>query len=432
VKDSVLPITTRPSTLLLVPWLVLTVAYGLLQGIKPDTSGYWVGVVSSATEFTIFSCSYAALSGALAASRVRRGKLQRLAPARSPLEIAWVSLWPALVGAAILQAVGLFVASSQSFGAPGGFPAEVLIAWAAMVLFHSVLGYGLGLLLPAVASAPLALLISYVWLGFTWAMSYIPLRYLSGLAISGCCIVDSSLAWQAPLAVTVFSVFGTVAIGFIIAGTLPTPRRVARTAAAMTFWASGTVLALSIASTLGSYPVSPRAAADLDCRNTNGIEICFFPEQRWQPTSNPDLDISGSITNLEQAGIPVPHRVSGELDNTRSDTISVVYRHDFTSSEIVHSLASSLVPQKIGEPGCARDQIDAGPTMLVSDTATAVLDALATGGGQPRPQEGTMEETVVAAQKVLALEPHSRDQWIHTAITALDTCGKLPAIPPGS
>lgn len=427
---SIFPLISHPAVLFFLPWLVLLAIFAALQGVQADASGYWIGVVSSATVFTVFSCTFGALCGALAGSRVRRGHLLGLAPVRSALQVAWESIWPVLGLAVVLQAVGLAIASAGSWGSPGRFPWELIPAWLMMIAFHTILGYGLGSFLPAVASAPTALLLSYVWLGFTWSMSFIPLRYLSGLAISGCCAVYATLPWQAPAAVFVFSLGGVLCIAGLLTLTRLARQKMFRAVGSVALIAGGTSLALMLAQGLGPYPSPPRSQAQLECTEARPATVCLFPEQQWDPSADAIKVISVALQRLDGEGIAVPTKVSGALLEDAPGTISIVYRRDFDESMIVRSLVSSITPERQEGDVCKRDDKDARPALFVSDVADSVLYALATGQQITSPPDADSSDPSAAASTILALDKETRAKWIERVIDALDDCTlPIPKIP---
>jgi len=371
------------------------------------------------------------MAAAIDGSRVRRSKFGATAPTRSPLQVAAVSVWPTVAMSLMIQAVGFLLSARGSWGSPGRFPWEVLIAWASMILFHVALGYLLGMAFPIVAAAPLALLLSYVWLGFTWSVSYIPLRYLSGLAISGCCAVYSELAPQAVPAVAVFSLSGVVAVALIIA-LQGRPRRpgIFRLAVVPVFpVAVGTVVGLSLASGLGSYPSPPRATNDLKCEVTSIAEICFYPEQLWNTSPEPVSVVRAALQNIHDAGIITPDRVSGSLNELDdADTLMMMYRRNFTRATTIHSLSSwygyIFPPYRT----CKRDAANNNPSPWdFGDVVGGIVYYYATKG-EMDPFNSPPEAQAVTS--ILAYPPAEQRAWLSLAINALRSCdAPFPALP---
>ncbi|MBN9153060.1 MAG: hypothetical protein J0I50_05115 [Microbacterium sp.] len=351
----------------------------------------------------------------------RRSRLRELAPARPALQIVWASIWPALAGAAILQGMGLLMESAGSWGSPGQFPWVLVLAWAAMVGFHTILGYALGTVLPVLAAAPLAVLVSYTWIGFTWSMPYMPLRYLSGLAISGCCTVDADLAPAAPLAVLVFSVGGALAIGALMTVRYRTVRRtILVVCAAALVVGVTTSSSLYIAKDLGPYPSPQRAAAEQKCTHAGTVEICLFPEQRWAPSADVVDVVSGALKQLRAAGIDTPRRVSATVLDTRPGTIDLVYRRDFDADTIVHSLSTSITPQAKDGVSCPRDEKDPTQSLFVMYVTQSALYRLATG--KPDLEARSNPQVDHAAARLVTATPALRSRWINSALRALGDC----------
>lgn len=423
------PLSSHPALLLLLPGIVLTVLFGLSQGVREDTSGYWVGAISSATSFTVFACTFAALGGALSANRLRRGQIMQLAPARSALQIAWTSLWPSIALGVVLQTIGVLIASSGSWGAPGRFPFEILLAWSVMILFHAYLGYALGLALPTFLGIPAAVLISYVWLGFTWSVSFTPLRYLSGLALAGCCAVYAELPWEAPATVILFSAVGMVALAFFLRSAGTRAVRITRFAVGIAAIALVTPASLWLARDLGPYPSPPRSDRDLVCSTEQGTEVCLYPEQLWNPvTPNVTGVIAHALGELEDQGIRVPTRVTGALLDDSDGSVSLVYRRDFVAATAVNSLMTSVTPQRQEGDICPRDDVDPTPALLVSDVAVSAMYVMATQDEESL--ETRDPEAAASAETLLQMDKADRAEWINDALRALDDCSlPLPEAP---
>lgn len=423
------PLSSHPALLLLIPGIVLTVLFGLSQGVRADTSGYWVGVISSATAFTVFSCTFAALGAALSANRLRRGQITRLAPSRPPLAVASAALWPSIALGSLLQVIGLVIAATGSWGSPGRVPVEIIFAWMVMIFFHATLGYWLGSVLPTFLGIPAAVLISYVWLGFTWSVSFTPLRYLSGLALSGCCAVYAELPWQAPATVVLFSAAGIAAFAILLTKTETRRSVFLRAAMAVSLIAIVAPASLLLARDLGPYPSPPRTGEDLVCTEEGVSEVCLYPEQLWNPaTQNAPVVIATALDRLDVEGVAVPHRVTASLLTESESTVSLVYRRDFDAATTVNSLMTSITPQRQEGDICPRDDIDPTPALFASDVAVAAMFVLATGDADSL--DAREPEAAAAAAALLDEEGGSRAAWINDTVRALGDCDlPLPPVP---
>lgn len=429
----IFPLANHAATLLFLPALVLTVLFGIAQGVRGDTVGYWVGIVSSATVFVVLSCTYASLAAALTAGRIRKAQVFKGATTRSPLTIASAGVWPPLVGAIILQAVGLAMASSHSWGAPGRIPVEILAAWIVMILFHTALGYLFGLLMPAVVAAPLAVIVSYVWLGFTWSVDYVPLRYLAGLALSGCCAVYADLPIEAPLTVILFS-GGAVALLAAALALWNHRRRWLMFAGLASIMIPVTVSSIALASNLGYYPSPPRAANALVCAEQDGRSVCLFPEQLWNHQGTPTQVVFSALNQLEAQGISVPRRVSGAIVPPSADTVWMVYRSDFSNEMTLRSLVSSLVPQRQEGDVCVRDDEDPDRMFVITDVLRRELYRLASASDSA-PDLGEMptgaDQIDAVTSYLNGLDEDQRASWVNDAVSALRDCEvAFPDTPP--
>jgi hypothetical protein len=410
-----LPLRTRAATYLLLPGIALVVLYSFSEGNPTASHGYWIGTASAATGYTVFSCCLAALAAAIDANRARASRLRQLPVVRSALKIAIVDLWPTLVMGALIQGTGLLINATSTWGAPGRFPVELLAAWAGMILFHTALGYLVGRALPPVVARPLALLLSYVWLGFLWSLPYIPVRYLSGLAIAGCCMPYTTLDDRAVAAIVLFSVCAVLAV----LGLILRRRIIVQIVAAAALLTIGVVTALATANGIAAYPVTLRPAAELNCSKGGLVDICFYPEQVWNVEPSPVTILDESVQNLAAAGISLPQRIAPPSVEGGPNTLVMVYRRDFTPAIAVHSMASAF-GLYAPELSCARDAESPEAALQTSGIVTSVIYQLATDA--PFDPLVTDEGIRRAATNIAALPAAQRSEWIRAAREALKDC----------
>lgn len=424
------PLASRAAIYIFPPAVVLTVLFYFGEGNPSGVEGYWVGAVSSATVYTVFSCGSGSLAAAIEGSRVRRSRPLALAPVRSELRIAVMLLWPVVLMGLIVQATGFVLIAGPNLGSPGRFPIEVVGAWVAMILFHVSVGYLIGVALPMAASVPLALLVSYVWLGFTWSSSYIPLRYLSGLAISGCCAVYSDLASESTLSVSIFSAAGVLTVALLIqwhARQRRLKRMIGLLGCAIPI-TIGAILGLHVASGLGGYPSPPRDASKLSCERTLVAEICLFPEQLWKVSPNPVDTIDNALVNIRASGIRTPERVSAALPElNRKDTVVMLFRRDFTPVDTLHSLSTSFGYLDT-ERACSRDVHDPERPWIVSQAVGALVYYYATNGRtDPFISDVDVQRLV---SEILESDRELQAEWVERARRALVDCETpFPDIP---
>jgi hypothetical protein len=425
---TLIPLRTRPALWLIVPALLLVWLYSATQSSTSFVDGYWVGAASSASIYLVLAGPYAAVSAALDANRLRRHQSFASAPVRHPLAISWANAWPSLAGAMLVQAVGLLVTIHATWGAPGTIPWPLPVAWVSILLLHTAVGFALGLSVPVYIAAPVAVLASYVWLGYTWSVSYFPLRYLAGLAMSGCCAVYSELDMRAPAAATIFSLAATAAI-VVAALAMRTLRRGPRL---LTWTGSAAVIAiaatvgLTVAGPLGGYPVDDRKVSDLRCSVRDGETFCFYPEQ-LRATQDPASVLAPAVRTLRSAGVDLPSRITGNIGSNQQSELGVLYRPDFSRGDLLHSFSSALGDIN-ATIACPQYQQDPTGLVNVSEALDYVIFSLATDGETDA--YVTDPASIKLAQTVLAAHPDDRLAWIGDARETTQHCSASLPEPP--
>lgn len=422
-----LPLRWRAATWLVLPGVGLAALFSLVQPFT-DVEGYWVGVVSSSTIYCVFSCGIGALASAIDASRIRKSRVLDGANQRSSLSIILSMIWPTLLMSFLIQLTGFLIVAVGSWGSPGRFPWEVILAWVAMIAFHMLLGIAAGLAFPVVFSAPIALLASYVWIGFTWSVPYIPIRYLSGLAISGCCPVYADLAPNAVPSVVVFCGAGIVAAVLVLLSLGRIQRRamVIRVSIVIVLLGVGATLSLGLAADLGPYPSPPRSANELECKVNRNVNICFYPEQLWNVSPSPLALVDDAVSRLSTAGLPVPRMVTSSLLDDSEGTVAMLYRRDFAMESTLHSFSYGYATSDLVQ--CEADDQTLAARDLAVQVTTGVAYFVASGGSSDPFVTDPM--VVSSINQLLQMSPKEQASWISAAISAGADCSSvIPEIP---
>lgn len=417
----------EPAYVLSVVAIIAIVLYNAAFVNPENFEGYWVSTFSNASIFLIFSAPVGSASAAIVAARARRSGIWSLPLARSRAMIAFHLLLPSIVGAFLSQLFGLLLLISTSWGAPGRIPLEVVLAWAAILIFHVSVGYLLGRYLPVAASIPLSIFVSYCWLGFTWTVSYFPIRYLAGLIITACCSVDTTLDERAVVAVVVFSLLMSGA--FLIFATVP-PTGMHRSVvpltgvAAIAFVVMAITVGLNVAQGLGAQPVVPRSKGDLVCAG-KAPTICVYPEQLQRDDPRPTLD--AAYKNLREEDIPIPAVVT--TSNTRADrsSLRVVVTTRPTPDQLVYTIAAAMIPNDVA-PYCG-DGSDYSKRLDVAAVATWWLQTIAAKGlvdGFSLPQPALTPDSGRLIQGFSRLSGQQQRDWYLVASPTLRHCSSKP------
>ncbi len=408
--------------------------------IDPDNyAGYWTATVSSATIFLIFAGPASAASAAIVSSRARRARVWESPLVRRPILVAVRLAWPSVLAGLALQAFGLALLVPETWGSTGRLPFEIVIAWAAIICLHTVLGLALGRLFPVAASIPLAIFVSFCWLGFTWAVDWNPLRYLSGLIMAACCSVDTTMDPRAVLAVTTFSVLAAVAL----LGAFFSPLRSAMTASgdrsladlalgllAVAVIAGATAGGVSLARGLGPQPLQPRASAELVCSGSEP-EICLFPEQI--EGTDPRPGFVRAYEKLANEGIVLPATITAASGEMEAGSASLFLAADSDAASIVRSLASGLIDMDFVVSCWDGDDDDARYDS--AEVATWWLGSVAGGGGLPGDALDALvssDGAKVQVQRLQKLTASQQREWFDAATPALTRCDAAPVEVPAA
>ena len=279
-----LPITRRPAWWLLIPGMILSALYIQQYVLEERIMADAQAAVAASALLLIFAASLVSVSAALEVGRDKSSRGMTEIAVRSKIVIAFARLWPSFVAGAIVQLVGIVLLLVKAGSSPNRFPILIAVGLFVALFFHAGIGMFLGSWMRARFAVPLALAISYLWLGFAWTFDFVPVRYLAGLALEGCCAPDETVDAAAVYSLMVFSVlgfFGFVLLAMAVSGSRMLPRGKAnwvRTSAGMLTLIVASSLGLFIARDVAVSPVVARPLAEAEC-SVSVPEVCLFPTQ---------------------------------------------------------------------------------------------------------------------------------------------------------
>ena len=343
---------------------------------------------------------------------------------RSRAGIVLDQIWPSFAVGLVVQVTAFLLVAQGTWGAPGGPRIDVLSTFAAIIFFHTAMGYMLGRLLPTPISVPAALFLSYVWLGFTWSSGYFPLRYLAGLAISGCCRADTQLNPAALVSASVFSVGSGFALIFIAATVLRATRRsivrgVGRFGIAAVLIVASTVVGLSVATGLWAYPAEARSRTQLVCNGTRP-EVCLFPEQDAPPHTSRSV-LTSAYRQLTAIGVKLPPRIEASPDASTSETLKVAVMPVGSTDQLVYSFATSILQPTLFK-------VCSSPETLRPQNAEVIINwltseaALGVRGASGRPLTPYAASGGGGVHQLQKLPVPQQVAWIETNLKALTDC----------
>ena len=342
---------------------------------------------------------------------------------RTPACMVLQHTWPSLVAGVSVQSFGLVLVGRAAIGAPGGPPVLLLGAFAAILAFHTMLGYWLGRMLPPVVSVPSALFLSYVWLGFTWSVAYFPLRYLAGLALVSCCRIDQGMPIEAPVAAIAFSVPAALAF-FLLAAVQGrdhrTRRRLLVRLTAAVLIAAGASGGLFLARHLGPQPLQPRDLAALTCEGSEPV-VCLYPEQ--EDPGVRDV-LKQAYANLSRTGILLAPSITASSRASTPDTYNMAVANNADANELIHSFSTAFFqPALIADCPTGAEQRRDTVNIIVSWLAMHAAQGITGANGIPF---GFFQEGRDGAVALDSLDRAAEIEWIEYNRRAVLDCSRDP------
>jgi hypothetical protein len=445
-----LPITRRPAWWLLAPGVILATLY--IQQYIPSQRiiAHRESAVAASALLLIFSASLVSVTAAMEAGRDRASRGMTEVSVRSKISIVAARLWPCLTAGAIVQLVGIVQLLSKAGPTPDGFPVLITAGLLAALFVHAGIGFFMGTWLRPLFAVPLALAISYLWLGFAWSFDFVPVRYLAGVALEGCCSANETMDVSAVISLMTFSVVAF--LGFVLMATGITDRKLTprgtnkrmRVIAGITTLGLATSLGLFVARDVGVVPTVPLPLSDAECSNTSP-EVCFLPVQLARGDTRQVY--ADTFAELAAVGMPTIAKVisvSGDQEPVLSaaGVANVVATPGQSRSSALQSAASTYAVA-VSEHECGGD---ASPDLygwsevlkvwLVHTAALEVLD--------PDERDGIPDTSILdgnsgpgemdfAGQWEILQEADERAQidWATSAFSELSMCRVPAPIKPG-
>ncbi len=400
-------------------WLALPLAIfaAWYVTLLAPSDGYGVDATAKASMTIAFVGSVCAACAAWEGSRLRRAHLWNAPSVRSRSAVAGWTLLP-IVAVGLLAVVVAMVV--QIVRSSAGLPDPRFIAMTALDLIaYAAAGFAAGILLPFAVAGPLAIVGTFVWIGFIPAMEPVWLRHLTGM-FRDCCGLNQDLAPRALIASGIVDVGIVVAAALLVAGPASQLRRFGAS-----LFSLGVAVLAGVLMVVGmTYaPVVARNSGLLECSTHQSVMVCTWPEHRARAAEVTAI-IARVRTAWRQAGIEVPS-VFTEADPSVSPPGALVFGFDGARSSdrnIIDSLAVGMLPPFPDCPGgyaggAAFDYLQAWYAAAGGMSRSALDQDWAGAWGEP---DYPAVLTVVA--ELQAASPESRRAWIARAKTASQEC----------
>jgi hypothetical protein len=417
---SILPWRSRAVLWLFIPTILCVYLYSRSYVDPINIVGYWTSVGSGSAIFLLFSCTFASVSAAFEGSRWRRARLSSAPNVRSTIWVLFVQLGPVICLGCLAQLFGFLILARGTWGSPGHPPLILIPTFVAIILFHVALGYMLGRLLPTAIGIAAALFASYAWLGFTWASSYAPPRYLAGLVISDCCSVERQL--DPASAIVAFGFNALTGVVLVVAVTaLPQLRRIPQGVCASTaVIAVGaiTAVSLSAASGLGYTSDRPRSMSEAVCAGREP-KVCLFPEQTHY--RDPTAAIRTAAANMTQAGIAVPQTIRPASAASSRTTLNMIVNPHMSDGDLIHSFAAAFMPPTVA--AYCGDQRDYERRMATAGAVSRWLgDTASKGIVDPSLVQPIVPDGAAEARQLRKLPASAQVNWVIENLSAITDC----------
>lgn len=415
--------------------LVLAVLFLAMQSTVPQGVASRLGAVAGSTQYLIFSCGLVAVASVIEVSRLRRSRVLRGTLVRTRASVLADVLWPGLAAAILLQGLFLGEGLLRTLGVPGAFPWELLLAQMAIILFHLTLGVLAGAVLPAIVAPAAALTASFVWLGFTWGIAFVPLRYLSGLALSQCCSVDESVDQNAVMTAILFSVVagaGLLALAVMFLPGHALPSRIVGAGTSLLLVVTGAAGGIALARDVDVVPVLPRPLAELHCAGSDP-EVCLFPEIERVPWFR--SVIADAARNLREEGMDVPRRIaaaSGAYDEANSDSgVAFMSARSFLQPRnTIYSFVSASYFSRGVVADCGSMEDDDHRSSAASAAVTWLIDVASRGiVNEPFLASYGGEKTEEYSARLHSLSAQEQRDWVVQTLDRLSDCEREVVAP---
>ena len=292
--------------------LVIVALYVSSDYVAGDLDGYWTAAIAKAASALIFIAPVTAACAAWEAGRLRRAKIGAGTPTRNGWQIAAATLAPVILLGFLALAAALAVAGLQMDSPPGSPDVRIIASAGVIVYAHAVVGYAVGMWLPAVAAVPVVLVGDYLWNVYPPAMEPLWLRHLTRPA-SGCCM-NTFAADPGGIGAPALLALGLAALAIAAAaasGHTPRLGNLLRfvpyvgAALAATAAVATTAGGVSLVDKLGPDAIQARPVSEQVCADSQGTRVCVWPEHAPRLTETART-VRTAVEGLRLVGVTSP------------------------------------------------------------------------------------------------------------------------------
>ncbi|MEU9401479.1 hypothetical protein [Streptomyces sp. NPDC048242] len=391
---------------------------------------YWAGNTALAGHTLPFYAPACAAFAAWEAGRLRRAGVHRLAPVRGRYAIAADVLWPVVL-LGVTAVVVCLLTVRLATGAAHDWPHPGVLAMAGyLIIVHTVLGYGLGMVLPRVLATPLILVVDYLCLVMPVTVVHpMWLRELTGWLDAPYGDLTTTVN---PVALAVPMVPATGVLAAVLASAeiarwcRPRAVRVGAAAAA-------SLVCLSVFTVAAVLPVRdwkgdppPQARTDPPVCAGEAPRICVPVEasDSLEPLSATAQEV---VPRLVDAGLKPPEELAfvSEAAPVDARTWRLFLYRDMGSADMKASIAASALPSIPSCPGTSDVRTGHAGTLAawLMVKAGMGVDEIQNQRGQKLAADPRVMSVV---NREMKLSPDEQLAWFTRNVTLLQRCEPAP------
>ncbi|MEW2319013.1 DUF7224 domain-containing protein [Streptomyces bauhiniae] len=420
----------RTTSVIWVAPLVLAWVWLVAGHEAANEPAYWAGNTALVGHTLPFYAPACAAFAAWEAGRLKRAGVQRLAPVRGRYAIAFGVLWP-VVALGVTAVAACLLTVRLETGAAHDWPHLGVLAMAGyLITVHTVMGYGLGMLLPRILATPLILVVDYLCLVMpVTVVDPMWLRELTGwldAPYGDLTITMNPVALAVPMVLATGILAAVLVSAEIARWRGPRALRVGAAAAA-------SVVCLSVFTVSAVLPVRdwtgdppPRPRADPPVCAGAAPRICVPVEAAGslKPLFGAAKEV---VPRLVGAGVESPKELAFVSDAAHTDarTWKLFLYRDMTDVDLKASIAASALPTmppcpetsdvRTGHAGTLAAWLMVKAGMGVDEIQSQRSQKLA---ADPRVMSVVNRETKLSSAQQLA--------WFTRNVTLLQRCRPAP------
>lgn len=306
------------------------------------SDGYALDAATKASMTLAFVGPVCAACAAWEGSRLRRAGVWQAPSVRSRWSIAFWHVLPIVAVGLLAIVVAMLVQAARSHA---GLPdVRIVLMTLVDLVAYCAAGFALGLLMRFAVAGPLALIATFIWIGFVPAIHPVWLRHLTGM-FRDCCGLAQDLAWPPVLASALIDASIIAAAIVFVAGSR---RSWLRIAVGVVLFVVAFKAGSSLVSDMTYLPAVARDPALLECRSDHSLTVCTWPEHSAR-VAEIGAVAAEVKSGWQDVGMRSPSTFT-EADASVGPADALVFRVDAntaTRDDMISSFAQGMLPPTV-------------------------------------------------------------------------------------